>query len=71
MAEQATKTRTEKVTFTVDAGVPGEDQFQAGKSYELNPQSAYRWVRRGVARYVDEKAQKAFAVSDGNTPPAA
>lgn len=46
-----------KVKFTqsrevLDADRNVEQAFEAGKTYELNPASAQRWVRRGVATYV-------------------
>lgn len=55
MAKKATAQK--KVRFIAsrtvrDAGGEIDVQFVEGKTYDLPPASAERWVRRGVAEYV-------------------
>lgn len=42
---------------TVDA-VDGET-YEEGKSYEMNPESAFHFTRRGLAEEVEKKTRKA------------
>ncbi|MGE0289269.1 MAG: hypothetical protein AB7I42_26660, partial [Bradyrhizobium sp.] len=34
-------------------GTPAEERYEEGKVYELEPRSADRWVKRGLAEFVD------------------
>lgn len=38
-----------KITFLVDVEVGDGQEFEAGKTYDLNDASARRWLRRGKA----------------------
>lgn len=44
-----------KVTFTEVAELPGERAFAAGKTYDLPPDKALRWLKRGAAVLAPEK----------------
>ena len=40
-----------RVKFLEDAGIDGEQTFESGKTYDLTPDSAARWERRGKCEY--------------------
>lgn len=54
---------TVKVRFTEDRvvqdeheGTDRETRFRAGKTYDLDPRSADRWMKRGAAVFADRKS---------------
>ena len=53
---------TTKVKFLRDENVEAQgkvvDKFKDGRTYELSPESAERWIRRGAAEPVADKASK-------------
>ncbi len=59
---------TVSVKFLESREVDGV-KFEEGKTYPLNPQSAYRWVRRKVAQYTDKNLQAEFDATDSYVPP--
>lgn len=64
------KANSDKVKFLESRTVnnpDGEDQeFVAGKTYDMNPASAFRWVRRGVAEYVSTSNSRSDANNSSN-----
>jgi len=64
------KTSTDKVKFLESRTVvdpEGDNQkFVEGKTYDLNPASAFRWVRRGVAEYVSTSNSRSDANNSSN-----
>ncbi|MBR2689172.1 MAG: hypothetical protein IKE42_15070 [Aquamicrobium sp.] len=71
----ANKEEMVNITFTETrvvqdehAGTAREARFEADESYDLNPRSADRWVKRGVAYFTSEK--DAVAKGASSEPPA-
>jgi len=64
------KANSDKIKFLENRTVnnpDGKDQeFVAGKTYDMNPASAQRWVRRGVAEYVSTSNSRSDTNNSSN-----
>jgi hypothetical protein len=54
------------IRFHSDAFINGKLEFKSGTEVELDPNSAWNWVRRGMALKVDKESVKSI-VEEGIT----